>query len=131
MVGFAVVLVELFGYEFGDGYLFAGFAVVGADLGHRVLGEVAAVGDLPFVVGFNQHRAGQAQQRLRVREDPDNVGAAFACSSIFDVIDVVGSGCSGRHLGGSVEHDPRLVVAVVAVTPAGPRQVLAGQVRSL
>ena len=40
------------------------------------LGEVALVGDLPFVVGFDEHRAGQAQQGSWVREDADDIGAA-------------------------------------------------------
>jgi len=32
-------------------------------------GEVALVGDLPFVVGFDEDRAGQAQQRSGVGKD--------------------------------------------------------------
>ena len=40
-------------------------------------GRVALVGDLLFVVGLDEDRAGQPQQRGRVREDPDDVGAAF------------------------------------------------------
>ena len=41
------------------------------------LGKVAFVGDLPFVVGFDEDRAGQPQQRGRVREDTHDVGAAL------------------------------------------------------
>jgi len=55
----------------------------------------------------------------------------YVGSSIFDVIDLVGSGCSCRHLGGAVEHDPRVVVGLVAVPPICPFQVLTGQVRGL
>jgi hypothetical protein len=32
---------------------------------------------LPFVVGLDQHRAGQAQQRGGVGEDADDIGAAL------------------------------------------------------
>jgi hypothetical protein len=35
----------------------------GLEEGHGGFGEIAFVGDLPFVVGFDEHRAGQAQQR--------------------------------------------------------------------
>ena len=45
--------------------------------GHGGFREVAAVGDLPFVVGFDQHTGGQTQQRLGVGEDTDNVAAAL------------------------------------------------------
>lgn len=45
--------------------------------GHGGFGEVAAVGGLPSVVGFDQDRAGQPQQRFGVGEDADDVGAAF------------------------------------------------------
>lgn len=40
------------GSDCGDGTSIAG----GVELGHRALGEIAAVGDLPFVVGVVQHR---------------------------------------------------------------------------
>jgi hypothetical protein len=40
-------------------------------------GEVAFVGDLPFVVGFDEDRAGQPQQRGRVGKHSDDVGAAL------------------------------------------------------
>ena len=36
--------------------------------------KVAAVGDLPFVVGLDEDRAGQSQQRLGIGEDADDVG---------------------------------------------------------
>ena len=39
--------------------------------------EVAFVGDLAFVVGFNEHRAGEAEQRRGVREHADDVGPAL------------------------------------------------------
>jgi hypothetical protein len=38
---------------------------------------IAFVGYLPFVVGFDENRAGQAQQRRRVGEDANQVGAAL------------------------------------------------------
>ena len=41
------------------------------------LGEVAAVGDGPFVVGLDQDGAGEAEQGFGVGEDTDDVGAAF------------------------------------------------------
>jgi hypothetical protein len=44
---------------------------------HGSFGEVAAVGDGPFVVDLDQDCAGEAQQGLGVGEDPDDVGAAF------------------------------------------------------
>ena len=44
-------------------------------MGHGGFGEVAAVGDLPFVVGFDQDRAGEAEQGGGVGEDTDDVGA--------------------------------------------------------
>jgi hypothetical protein len=40
-------------------------------------GQVAFVGDLPFVMGFDEHRAGQPQQGGRVGEHSHDVGAAF------------------------------------------------------
>ena len=43
-----------------------------------MFGQVAAFGgDLPFVVGLDQDRAGQAEQGGGVGEDADDVGAAF------------------------------------------------------
>ena len=60
----------------------SGLATSSSDLvgheGHGAFGEVAAFGaDLPLVVGLDQDRAGQAEQRGGVGEDPDDVGAAF------------------------------------------------------
>ena len=49
----------------------------GVEQGHGGLGEVAPVGDLPFVVGFDQDGAGEAEQRGGVGEDADDVGAAL------------------------------------------------------
>ena len=40
-------------------------------------GEVAAFACVPFVVLFDGDRAGEARQRGRVGEYPDDVGAAF------------------------------------------------------
>jgi hypothetical protein len=54
---------------------FGGFGV--EQVGHRFLGQVAAVADLPFVVDLVEHGAGEAEQRCRVGEDADDVGAAF------------------------------------------------------
>jgi hypothetical protein len=45
----------------------------------QAFGEVAAVGDLPFVVGLNQHGAGEAQQGVGVEEDTDDVCAPDYC----------------------------------------------------
>ena len=47
------------------------------ELGHGRFGEVAAFGDLPFVVGLDQHGPGQAEQRGGVGEHTDDVGAAL------------------------------------------------------
>ena len=44
------------GLDGDDGTSIAG----GVELGHRALGEVAAVGDLPFVVGVVQHGTDEA-----------------------------------------------------------------------
>ena len=44
---------------------------------HGVLGQVAAVGDGPFVVGLDQDGAGEPEQGFGVGEDADDVGAAF------------------------------------------------------
>jgi ribonuclease BN (tRNA processing enzyme) len=43
--------------------------------GHGALGEVAAVGHLPLVMGLDQHRTSQPKQGLRVGEDPDHMRA--------------------------------------------------------
>ena len=40
------------------------------------IGEVAAVAGLPFVVGFDEDCAGEAEQSVGVGEDGDDVGAA-------------------------------------------------------
>src|SRR5688572_5746967 len=45
--------------------------------GHGALGEIAAVGNLPFVVRLDQDRTGQAQQCLGVGEDAQDIGAAL------------------------------------------------------
>lgn len=51
--------------------------VAGVEQSQGGFGQVAFVGDLPFVMGLDQNRAGQAQQCGRVREHPDDVGAAL------------------------------------------------------
>lgn len=58
----------------GNGF---GGLVAGGEQGQGGFGQVAFVGDLPFVVGLDQDRAGQAQQGGGVGEDPDDVGAAL------------------------------------------------------
>ncbi len=55
------------GYLLGDG----------GDGLHGVLGQVAALCDLPFVVGLDQDGASEAQEGFGVGEDTDDVGAAF------------------------------------------------------
>jgi hypothetical protein len=45
-----------------------------ADLRKGGLGQVAFVGDLPFVVGFDEHRAGQPQQRGGAVSDLNLIG---------------------------------------------------------
>ena len=49
----------------------------GVELGHGGFGEVAAVGDLPFVVHVGQHSADEADGGGLVGEDPDHPGAAL------------------------------------------------------
>ena len=49
----------------------------GVKQGHGSFGKVAAFADLPFIVGFHKDGTGEAEQRLRVGEDTDNVGAAL------------------------------------------------------
>jgi len=61
------------GFDCGDGSSIAGWV----DLGHGGLGEVAAVGDLPFVVDVSQDRADEADDGGLVREDADDAGSAF------------------------------------------------------
>ena len=60
-------------HELGWGHLLAGWG----ELGHGALREIAAVADLPFVVGLDQDRPGEAEQRLGVGEDPHDIGAAL------------------------------------------------------
>ena len=62
---------------FGEGFVGGVFGGDDfAELGHGDFGEIAA-GDLPFVVGFDDHGGGQAQERGRVGEDFHDVRAAF------------------------------------------------------
>jgi hypothetical protein len=47
------------------------------DLGHGAFGEVAAVGDLPFVVGVDEDGADESDDGGFVGEDADDAGSAF------------------------------------------------------
>jgi hypothetical protein len=60
-------------HELGWRHLLGGWG----EQGHGAFGEVAPVADLPFVVGFDQHRSGQTKERLGVGEHPHDVGAAL------------------------------------------------------
>jgi hypothetical protein len=44
---------------------------------HGLFGEVAPLGDLPLVVGLDDHRGDEAEGGGVVREDPDDPGAAL------------------------------------------------------
>jgi hypothetical protein len=44
-------------------------------LGHGGLGQVAPVGDLPLVMGLDEHAGGETEQGVIVGEDADDVGA--------------------------------------------------------
>jgi hypothetical protein len=59
--------------DFGDDSSIAGRV----ELGHRALGQVATVRDLPFVVGVVQHGSDEADDGGLVGEDADDAGAAF------------------------------------------------------
>ena len=48
----------------------------GPEIVHGDIGEIAA-GDLPFVVGFDDYRRGQSQERRRVGEDLYDIGPAL------------------------------------------------------
>ena len=69
------------------------------DQGHRFGGEVAA-GDEPFVVLFDQQRAGEADHGGVVGEDPDDVGAAADLA--VDALERVGGAQLGPVLGGKL-----------------------------
>ncbi len=49
----------------------------GVQLGHGLFGEVAALGDGPLVVRFDDHRGDEASDGCVVGEDADDVGAPF------------------------------------------------------
>ena len=53
--------------------------LLGDDSGgvHGVLGQVAAVGDLRFVVGLDQDGAGESHEGFGAGEDSGDVGATF------------------------------------------------------
>ena len=96
------------GFDCGDGFSIAGWV----DLGHGGLGEVAAVGDLPFVVDVGQDRADEADDGGLVREDADDAGSAF--DLLVDPLQGVGrpdlrpvrpgEGGEGQHFGFRVVH---------------------------
>lgn len=46
-------------------------------MGHGSLGEVAALGELPLVVGLDQHTGREPEQGGGVGEDPDHIGPAL------------------------------------------------------
>src|SRR4051794_39196041 len=48
--------------EFGRRHLLGWFGGGGVEEGHGAFGQVAAFGDLPFVVGLDEHGSGEAQQ---------------------------------------------------------------------
>src|SRR5215211_6374847 len=96
------------GFDCGDGSSIAGWV----DLGHGGFGEVAAVGDLPFVVDVGQDRADEADDGGFVREDADDAGSAF--DLLVDPLQGVGrpdlrpvrpgEGGEGQHFGFRVVH---------------------------
>jgi len=93
-----------------------------------------ALGPREVVVLARRPRASSGGARLAQRATMVPLSAAGLSntgSSIFDVIDLVGSGCSRRHPGGAVEHDPRVVVPLIPIPAAGPFDVFAGEVRGL
>jgi hypothetical protein len=49
----------------------------GGEQGHGPFGQVAALAGLPFVAGFDGHRAGQPQQGLGTGEHADDLGVAL------------------------------------------------------
>ncbi len=77
MIGFAVALVRSSRNELGDGNLLACVGGLRVYPGHGSPGQVTAVGDLPFVVGLDQDRAGQAHSRGGAREYASDVVAAL------------------------------------------------------
>jgi hypothetical protein len=62
--------------QWGCGYLLRVSGRSG-EQGHGSFGELAAFAGLPFVVGFDQDRAGQTEQDVGVGEDADDVGVAL------------------------------------------------------
>ena len=52
-------------------------ALGGGDGLHGSFGEVAAVGDGPFVVDLDQDGTSEAEQGFGFGEDPNDVGASF------------------------------------------------------
>jgi hypothetical protein len=55
-----------------------GFSIgVGSQECHGGFGQVAAVVDLPFVVGVGEDGADQTDHGVLVGEDPDHPGSAF------------------------------------------------------
>ena len=95
------------GSDCGDSTSIAGRV----ELGHRALGEVAAVGDLPFVVGIVQHGANKADDGGLVGEDADDPGSAFDLP--VESFDRVRNGYEGVSVTGPAGVSP-LVVGVGA-----------------
>ena len=60
VIGFAVAEARFCRNEFRYRHLFARFGYWRGDLCHGCFGQLAAVSDLPFVVGFDQDCAGEA-----------------------------------------------------------------------
>lgn len=59
------------------GYLGGELGCGAVDQGHGVLGEVAALLDLPFVVGLHEHGAVEPGEGALVGKDADDVGASL------------------------------------------------------
>jgi hypothetical protein len=76
------------------GNVLLGF-VAGIEQGQCGFAQIALVGDLPFVVGFDEHGAGQAQQRRRVGKDPDDVGTAL--DPVVEALDYPALGGTSIH----------------------------------
>ena len=73
-------------WVFGGGH----FLVVVVDEGHGLFGEVAAFGDGPLVVLFEQHGTDESDDRGVVGEDPDHVAAPL--DLLVDPLERVGGG---------------------------------------
>src|SRR5215212_4505739 len=86
--------------------------VCGAEYGHGAFGEIAAIGDLPFIVHVGQDGADKSDYGGLFGEDADHAGAAF--DLLVDPLERVGrphfgpvrprEGGEGQHLGFGVVH---------------------------